>query len=129
MKRLTRTRSGHSTKLPRTVKRQAELVSKKQSPDKEGLAVLDAGIHFRDPQDRSKTEGWQWALQHGFTHINGLAERDAVTILDHLGILPEEDEYSDGHEEMLRLRYPWKWLEMYHTTRGDMKKLIVRSKF
>jgi hypothetical protein len=119
MKRLTRTRSGQSTKRQRTVIRQAESVSRKQSSENDKLAALRARIHLGDPKDRSQTEGWQWALQHGFTHINRLAEKDAVTILNHLGITPEEDEYSDGQEEMMRLRYPWKWLEKYARKQGS----------
>lgn len=131
MKRLNRTRSGQPTKRSweRTARSQAKSVSRKQSTENKRLAALDAGIHFRDPQDRSKTEGWPWALQHGLTHIDRLAEKDAVTILDHLGITPYDDEYSDGHEEMLRLRYPWKWLEKYETNHGDVNKLTVRPKF
>ena len=85
-------------------------------------------MHFGDPEDRSKTEGWQWAVQHGFTHIDRLSEEDAATILDHLGFTPHDDEYSDGLEEMLRLQYPWKWLENYCTKHGDMKKLNVQVK-
>lgn len=102
---------------------------KKQSPEIDELEALRAHMHFGDPNDRSKTEGWQWAQQHGFTHVDLLSKKDAVTILEHLGITPYDDEYSDGHEEMLRLRYPWKWLELYETKRGDMNKLSVRSKF
>lgn len=100
----------------------------RQSTEKQKLPPLDAGIHFRDPKDRSKTAGWQWALQHGFTHIDRLSEKDAVTILDHLGFTPYDVEYSDGYEEMLHLRYPWKWLESYQKKHGDTNKLIVRSK-
>lgn len=93
-------------------------MSRKQSPENEELAALRARIHFRDPKDRSKTEGWQWALP-----------KDTITILDHLGITPDEDEYYDGQEEMMRLRYPWKWLEKYQTKQGDMNRLMVKSKF
>ena len=125
----TRTRSGHSKKRQKTVKRQAKSVSRTQSQENDELAALRARIHFRDPKDRSKTEGWPWALQHGFTHINRLAEKDTVTILDHLGITADEDEYYDGQEEMMRLRYPWKWLEKYQTEQGDMNRLLVKSKF
>ena len=128
MKHSTRTRLSQPTNRQKP-RRQANSVSQRQSPETDELAALRARIHFRDPKDRSTTQGWQWALQHGFTHIDRLAKKDAVTILDHLGITPYDDEYSDGHEEMLRLRYPWKWLELYETKRGDMNKLTVRSKF
>lgn len=99
MKSSSRTHSGQSKKRQRTVKRQAKSVSRKQSPENDELAALRARIHFRDPKDRSKTEGWQWALQYGFAHINRLAEKDTITILDHLGITPDEDEYYDGQED------------------------------
>lgn len=103
-------------------------MSNKKSSKNSKLAALDAGIHFRDSKDRSRTAGWQWAVQHGFSHVDRLSEKDADTILDHLGFTPHDDEFSDGHEEMLRLRYPWKWLEEYQRRHGDMNKLAVSAK-
>ena len=50
-----------------------------------------------------RRKGGPWALQHGFTHTVRLAEKDAVTILEHLGITPYDEEYSDGHEEMFTI--------------------------
>lgn len=99
-----------------------------QLMDSEKVAALRARVHFRDPEDRSKYAGWHWAVHQGFTYIDRLSEADADTILRHLGLTPHDEEYSDGYEEMVHLRYPWKWLEKYQTTHGDMNKLNVRSK-
>ena len=112
-----------------TKRRRSKLTSEGRTTDSSRNAVLDSRIIFRDPEDRSKTAGWLWAVKHGFSHIDRVTEKDATTILDKLGVTPDEEQYHDAHDAMVCFRYPWIWLEKYHSAGGDMDKLLVKSKF